>query len=99
MKCETLIGPLRQSTGVAPPVDLSPDQTQTALTACMIRQAERGEEIFYGAVWRKIARTDLMDDIRTWSSDCKAARYVGKATRGARITDTHFFVIDCYSDG
>jgi hypothetical protein len=64
-----------------------------------------GVEVEYEGKWLHLCRTDLHDDIRTWSSwashaDINSVEYYRqRIAYGARITDDAFFVVDALSDG
>lgn len=85
-------------------------------TAAFLESAEwrprdgGGVEVMHDGKWKHLCRTDLKDDVRTWTSfafgpDGKRPDvhhidyYRSGLPYGARITDDAFFVVDAYSDG
>lgn len=64
-----------------------------------------GVEVKYEGKWLHLCRTDLKDDVRTWTSwasDSDAHHmdhYRRTVHYGARITDHSFYIVDAVSDG
>lgn len=69
-----------------------------------------GVEVRYNGKWLHLCRTDLKDDVRTWTSAIAGPgidpnivnhidHYRKTVAYGARITDRAFFIVDAFSDG
>lgn len=86
-------------------VELNADKTKKVLEKAESRKRKGGGvEIKYKRKWLHLCRTDLKDDIRTWTSwsshgNISSVGFYNKNVYGARITKDAFFVIDRFSDG
>lgn len=88
---------------------LSVEEAEKALSVCAtkeeleshdgdIRHALTRAYIFYDGKWRRLHRTDLMDDVGTLR-DAGVKFYKQSIGYGARVTEDGFGVIDSFSDG
>ena len=66
----------------------------------------RRAEVYYGGKWLNLARTDLVDDVCTFSGDDDAKeldelrqKYMGHIRYGVRVVNGRFSAVDHVSDG
>lgn len=76
-------------------IDLSPDQVRE-----MFHEAIPSREVFCNGEWRTVARTTLIDDVRTEMNGYRLKRLSeGCLTYGARLGPGRIWIIDSISDG
>lgn len=88
-------------------VDLDEKEAKKFFASAETRVVDGHPQIKHDGVWKKLARTDLMDDIRTSISfttdkayhNDPVGYYVKRCHFGIRFGKHAVYVIDAYSDG